>query len=114
MDFEWNPLMDWTPVVHVLDKLSEGTHSFIELSYMASHYDRAAFLQGLLFLADRELIELSAGRGPHQPIAAAEWPLRLQGAFGTDAADPGAMTDTAIDLTNKGEQVLTLFRIGHP
>ena len=114
MHFEWNPLMDWNPVVHVLDKLSEGTHSLIELSYMASRYDRAAFLQGLLFLADRELIELSAGRGPYQPIAPAKWPELLRDAFRTDAGDPGAMTDTAIDLTNGGEQILSLFRIGHP
>jgi hypothetical protein len=114
MLFEWDPMLDWNPVVHVLDKLSEGTHSLIELSYMIPRYDRAAFLQGLLFLADRELVELSAGRGPYQPIAATEWPRLLREAFGSDAGDRGAMIDTIIELTTRGEQVLSLFRIGHP
>ena len=59
MEFEWNPLMDWNPVVHVMDKLSEGTHSFLELSYSISNSDRASFIEGLLFLADRELVELT-------------------------------------------------------
>jgi len=114
MPFEWNPLLDWNPVVHVLDKLSEGTHSLLELSYMVCRYDRAAFVQGLLFLADRELVELSAGGEPYQSIAAAEWPQLLRDALENDAGDPGTTANTMIDLTGKGEQVLSLFRIGHP
>lgn len=107
-------MLDWNPVVHVLDKLSEGTHTLIELSYMAPRYDRAAFFEGLLFLADQQLVELSAGRGPYQPIAAAEWPQLLRDAFGSDAGDPDAMANTIIDLTDRGRQVLSLFGIGHP
>ena len=30
--------VDWNPVIHVLDELSDGTHSFLELSYIAPHY----------------------------------------------------------------------------
>lgn len=107
-------MIDWNPVVHILDELSDGTHSFLELSYMISRYDRASFLESLLFLADRGLIELSAGRGPFEPIASGEWSVRLQNAFASDAADPDVMTDTAIDLSQGGEHVLRLFKIGHP
>ena len=106
--------IDWNPVVHILDKLSEGTHSFLELSYMASHYDRKAFTESLLLLSDRGLVELSTGRGPFEPIPEAEWPQRLRDAFGTNVVDPSTMANTSIDLSDKGEQVLRLFRIGHP
>ncbi|MBY0582369.1 MAG: hypothetical protein K2P68_05545 [Sphingomonas sp.] len=106
--------LDWNPVVHILDTLSDGTHSFLELSYMVRHYDREAFTESLVFLADRELVELSAGRGPFTPIPKSEWQQRLRDAFGTENADPPSMTDTAIDLTGDGEHVLRLFGIGHP
>lgn len=106
--------VDWNPVVHILDTLSEGTHSFLELSYMVPHYDRGAFTESLLFLADRELVELSTGRDPFAPIPKSEWPQRLRDAFGTEGAEPSSMTDTAIDLTENGEHVLRLFGIGHP
>jgi hypothetical protein len=106
--------VDWNPVVHILDTLSEGTHSFLELSYMMPNYDREAFTEGLLFLADRELIELSIGRGPFTPIPKSEWPQRLRDAFGTGVAEQSSMIDTAIDLTEDGEKVLRLLNIGHP
>lgn len=106
--------VDWNPVVHILDTLSEGTHSFLELSYMVPDYDREAFTTALLFLADRGLIELSAGRGPFTPIPKSAWEQHLRDAFGTDAAEQSVMTDTVLDLTQNGEQVLRLFDIGHP
>jgi hypothetical protein len=65
--------VDWNPVVHILDALSEGTHSFLELSYMVPDYDREAFTKALLFLADRSLIDLSAGKGPFTSIPKSEW-----------------------------------------
>ncbi|MDI1295963.1 MAG: hypothetical protein PSY12_08780 [bacterium] len=114
MLFEWNPLMDWNPVVHILDQLSDGTHSALELSYMQSKYEGASFLHALFFLADRGLIKLSAGRGPFQPIATADWQMRLQSAFSGGAVDPDIMTNTALDLSEAGERVLHLFKIGHP
>lgn len=106
--------LDWNPVVHILDTLSEGTHSFLELSYMVPHYGRGAFNESLLFLADRGLVELSTGRGPYTSIPKSEWPQRLRDAFGTESPEPSSMTDTAIDLTKNGEHVLRLFGIGHP
>ena len=106
--------VDWNLVVHILDTLSEGTHSFLELNYMGTHYDRQVFTESLLFLADRSLIELSAGRGPFELIAKVEWPQRLRDAFGSDVADPPTMVNTSIDLTSEGKQILHLFRIGHP
>ena len=69
--------------------------------------------ESLLFLADRRLIELSIGRGPFTPIPKSEWRQRLRDAFGTGVAEQSAMTNTAVDLTEKGEQVLRLFDIGH-
>jgi len=106
--------VDWNPVVHILDKLSEGTHSFLELSYMVPSYDRKAFTDALLFLSDRELIDLSAGPGPFTPIPKSEWTQRLVDGFGTEGAEQPSMTDTAVDLTQNGEHVLRLFGIGHP
>ena len=111
---KWGMQVDWNPVVHILDTLSEGTHSFLELSYMVPNYEREAFTESLLFLADRGLIELSIGRGPFAPLPKSEWPQRLRDAFGTGVADPSAMTNTAIDLTENGEQVLRFFNLGHP
>lgn len=106
--------VDWNPVIHILDTLSEGSHSFLELSHMVPDYDREAFTKALLFLADRDLIDLSAGKGPFTPIPKSEWVQRLRDAFGTEGAEQLSMTDTAIDLTDHGEHVLRLFRIGHP
>ena len=106
--------IDWNPVVHTLDKLSEGTHSFPELSYMLPHYDREAFIKGLLFLADRELIELSIGKDSSTAIPKSEWPQRLRDAFKNGFPEQSTMTDTAIDLTEGGERVLRLLNIGHP
>jgi hypothetical protein len=106
--------IDWNPVVHILDALSEGTHSFLELSHMLPHYNREAFTNGLLLLSECGLIELSSGRGPFTPIPEVEWEQRLRDAFGAGTADQSSMTDTAIDLTKDGEQVLRLFGIGHP
>lgn len=106
--------LDWNPVVHILDTLSDGTHSFLELSYMVPHYDRGVFTEGLVFLADRELIELSSGSSPFTPIPKSEWSQRLRDAFGNESAEPSSMTDTVIDLTEGGEHVLRLLGIGHP
>ncbi len=105
--------IDWNPVLHVLDELSEGTHSFLELSDMAHHYGREPFLESLLFLADRELVELSSGRDALASVPRAEWQHRLQQAFGV-GADPSTLTINSLDLTEKGEQILRLFNIGHP
>lgn len=106
--------IDWNPVIHILDELSDGTHSFLELSYMAAHYERTAFLEGLTFLAERSLVELSEGREHPVPILKTDWQQRLRDAFGVEAADPELMTRTSIDLTSDGEQILRLFNIGHP
>ena len=106
--------IDWNPVVHILDKLSEGTHSFPELGYMLPHYDREAFIEGLLFLADRGLIELSIGRDPFTAIPKSEWPQRLRDAFKNEFTEQSTITDTAVNLTEGGERVLRLLNIGHP
>jgi hypothetical protein len=106
--------IDWNPVVHILDTLSEGTHSLRELGYMAQHYEQSAFIGGLLFLAERRLVELSAGRGSLQPIPQAQWSELLRSAFETDHPDDAMMVNTQIDLTEGGGQVLRLFGIGHP
>jgi hypothetical protein len=107
--------IDWNPVIHILDELSDGTHSFLEMSYMAHNYAPESFLDSLLFLADRELVELSTGRNPLGTIPGAECSQRLREAFGVDAAGPASMMmDTSIDLTEKGEQMLRLLNVGHP
>ncbi len=106
--------IDWNPVVHILDPLSEGTHSLIELGYMAPHYQASAFLGSLLFLAERSLVELSSGRTFFQPIPQGQWAGILRSAFGTDRPAEAAMVNTQIDLSQGGEQVLRLFGIGHP
>lgn len=106
--------VDWNPPVHILDALSEGTHPLLELDFMLSDYEPGAFVEALLFLADRGLIELSAGDGPFTPIPEREWTQRLRDAFGSRAAEGASMTGTAIDLTDGGRHVLRLLRIGHP
>ena len=97
-----------------MDTLSDGTHSFLELSYMVPNCDREAFVAGLLFLAERDLIELSTGRGPFEPIPKSDWPTLLRECFGVADFDQLAMVNTSIDLSRRGEQVLNLFGIGHP
>lgn len=104
--------LDWNPVIHTLDELSDGTHSFLELSYIVPRYGRERFLEGLLFLADRGLIELSSGRD-FSSISVGEWPDRLREAFGGEG-DPFTLAETSVDLSEKGEQVLRLLNIGHP
>ncbi len=106
--------IDWNPVVHILDTLSEGTHSLLELGYMAPHYERSAFLRSLLFLAERSLVELSEGRTSFQPIPQGQWSGILRSAFETDHPDEATMVNTQIDLSEGGEQVVRLFGIGHP
>jgi hypothetical protein len=106
--------IDWNPVLHILDALSEGTHSLLELSYMAPSYDRVAFVDGLVFLAERGLVELSAGRGPFEPIPKSEWPTLLRECFSVADFDQQVMVNRSIDLSQRGEQVLNLFGIGHP
>ena len=106
--------IDWNPVIHILDKLSEGTHSLLELSYMAVHYERPAFLESLLFLADQELVELGEWQETLVAISKAAWPLRLRDVFGVDVPDQKLMAETSIDLTKNGEQILRLLNVGHP
>ena|GEM_PF-4789020 len=106
--------IDWNPVIHVLDELSDGTHSFLELSYMAPHYERDLFLESLLLLSDRGLVEMSIGRENHLPVPQEESSHLLRKAFGVDAPDPTIMVNTMIDLTDKGEQILRLLNVGHP
>ncbi len=105
--------IDWNPVIHVLDELSDGTHSFLELSYIAPHYTREAFLESLVFLADRGLVKFLMGRDM-LAIPQTEWSKLLREAFGMDVADPAVMVKTSLELTDKGEQILRLFNIGHP
>ena len=106
--------IDWNVAIHVLDELSDGTHSFLELSYMMPHYNQEAFLGGLLFLVDRGLIELSKGVVNPEAIPEHEWPHRLDKAFGSAAPETELMSQTNIDLTGKGEEVLRLLNVGHP
>ena len=106
--------MDWNPVVHLLDELSDGTQPFAVMRHMMSRYDRASFVQSLLFLADRELIKLLEGPEAPEPIPKSEWQRLLRGAFESDISDSGARINLWIDLTPRGEQVLRLFGIGHP
>jgi hypothetical protein len=106
--------IDWNPVVHILDTLSEGTHSLRELGYMTQNYEQSAFIDSLLFLADRKLIELSAGRTSFQPIPQTQWSGILRSAFETDHPDEATMVTTQIDLSEGGDQILRLFGIGHP
>ena len=106
--------IDWNPVIHILDELSDGTHSFLELSYMVPNYDRVAFVAGLMFLAERELIEVSAGRGPYKPIPRSDWPTLLRRCFGAEHVEQQAMVNHSIDLSQRGGQVLNLLGIGHP
>lgn len=106
--------IDWNPVIHVLDELSEGPHSFLELSYMAPHYKRESFLDSLLFLSDRGLVDMSIGRETRLPVSQLESSHLLRKAFGVDAPDPAMMVNTSIDLTDAGEQILRLLNVGHP
>jgi len=114
MLFKWDPLMDWNPVVQLLDELSDGTQPFAVMRHLMLRYDRASFVQSLLFMADRELIELSEKPEAAEPIAKSEWQGLLRGAFESDNPDTVAGINIWIDLTAKGEQVLHLFGIGHP
>lgn len=77
--------IDWNPIVHILDELSEGTHSLLELSYSQCHYDGSAYLDALLFLADRKLIELSQGIEQLETVPSEQWGQRLREAFEGDA-----------------------------
>ncbi len=106
--------IDWNPVIHVLDELSDGTHSLLELSYMAPHYERGSFLDSLLFLSDRGLVEMSIGRETYLPVQQLESSHLLRKAFGVDVPDPAMMVNTSIDLTEAGEQILRLLNVGHP
>lgn len=106
--------MDWNPVVQVLDELRDGPHSLLELTNIISRYDRTSLVRSLLYLADRELIKLSAGRYPFEPVPKAEWQRRLREAFGGGSSDPVEMSNTSVDLTERGEQILQLFGIGYP
>jgi hypothetical protein len=105
--------LDWNPVIHVLDTLSEGTHSLLELGYMRQHYKPSAFVESVLYLADRGLVELLAGKGPFEPIPRAEWAGLLRSAFEANDPDQAMMANTSIDLSKSGEQALALFGIGH-
>ncbi len=106
--------IDWNPVVHILDELSEGTHSFFELSYSQGHYDGSTYLDALLFLADRQLIELSQGLEQLEAVPPEEWGKRLRDAFDVRAAAPHLLGQTSINLTDRGGQLLRLLNIGHP
>jgi hypothetical protein len=106
--------IDWNPVIQVLDELSDGTHSFLQLSYMASDYGLDRFLEALMFLADRGLVEMTTGLESSSSISSTEMATSLRKAFGSASADAAFMAETSIDLSDRGAQVLHLFNIGHP
>ncbi|MBO9519782.1 MAG: hypothetical protein J7493_17120 [Porphyrobacter sp.] len=106
--------IDWNAVIHILDELSDGTHSFLELSYMPPNYGRVAFVAALVFLAERELIELSKGRGPFEPIPKSDWPTLLRKCFGTEHVEQKKLVSHSIDLSQRGEQLLHILGVGHP
>lgn len=106
--------IDWNPVIHILDELSDGTHTFLELNYLSRHYERETFLDSLLFLAERRLIEVSEEHERPVAVPTKEWAQRLRQAFGVEVAAPELMTRTLIDLTCAGGKVLRLLNIGHP
>ena len=106
--------MDWNPVFHVLDELRDGPRSLLELDGTISRYEHASVLQILLYLADRQLIDLSDTQHPFEPIPKEEWQRRLHEAFESERSDPVAMAGTSIDLSKKGVQALQLFGIGYP
>jgi hypothetical protein len=106
--------MDWNPVIHLLDELSDGTQPFAVMRHMMSRYDRASLVQNLLFLANRDLIKLLESPEASEPIPKSEWQRLLRGAFETNNSDSGARINFWIDLTEEGEHVLRLFGIGRP
>jgi hypothetical protein len=114
MDFHFNPLMDWNPVIHLLDELSDGEQFFRELRSMAVRYDRKSFVEALLFLAERELIMISSKSTSSKLIALIDLPHRLRLSFDCGDYDPELLAGTCASLTAKGEETLQLFGIGHP
>jgi hypothetical protein len=106
--------IDWNPVVHILDELSEGAHSFWELSYSQRHYPGSAYLDALLFLAERKLIELVEGLYGVEVVPSEQWAHRLREAFGADVVAPHLLSGTSVQLTDGGGQLLRLLNIGHP
>ncbi|WP_165912221.1 hypothetical protein [Novosphingobium sp. PhB165] len=111
--FEGKRFMDWNPVVYVLDELRDGPRSLFEIDATISRFERGSFVQSLFYLAERELIELSAVRHPFEPIPKTEWQRRLREALEGSRPDPIAMTGTSIDLSQKGIHVLQLLGIGY-
>ncbi|WP_395330886.1 hypothetical protein WBP06_00810 [Novosphingobium sp. BL-8H] len=106
--------MDWNLVIHALDELRDGPRPLLEFAETVSRQDPAACVQTMHYLADREMIALASLQYPFASIPREEWQARLCAAFAGGIADRVAVAATAIDLTDRGNQVMQLFGIGHP
>lgn len=102
--------IDWNIAIHVLDELSDGNHTLLTLGCIAPRYPPQVILEAVLFLADRELIRL------FDPLElACEKPVELLKRFyGGGALAPQTVSQTEIDLSEKGRQLLRLLNVGHP
>lgn len=104
--------MDWNPVFHVLDELRDEPRSLLDLPRIFSRYDRASLLQNLLYLTDRNMIQMSESRYPFEPVPKTEWSRRLRHAFDSGHSDPVESATASVEISERGQHVLQLLGIG--
>lgn len=106
------------PLISVMDELSEGGKSFFELScFFAScrtGFSTETGVSALTFILERELAEVYVDWKSPRFLPQEDALRFIEKAFRSppdDTLDPGTFF---IDLSAKGEQVMTLLNLGVP
>ncbi|MBY6127869.1 hypothetical protein KUW15_03980 [Qipengyuania aquimaris] len=106
------------PLISVLDELSEGGKSLFELSCFFTScrtgFSAQTGASALTFILERELAEVYADWKSPRYLPQEDALRLIDKAFRSPPDDAFDSETFFIDLSAKGEQVMTLLNLGHP
>ena len=107
------PSVDFNAVILILDTLTEDQFSFVELDdCIGRHYGRDVISRALKLLGDRGLIKIIVGADASSEAPRESSAGMLDDCFVLAQRDRAERTAHFLELSARGQEIMSLFGIG--
>ena len=107
--------VDFNAVILILDTLTEGQYSFVELDdCIGRQHGRDVISRALKLLGDRDLVKIIEGADATSEAPRESWPTKLDDFFVLAQRDRADVVTHFLELSARGQEVMNLFGIGAP